>query len=225
MVTLYNKVKRQEVVSLRTTKRILNKIQTWEGNPMLVAGIYRLFTYIPWEDIPEKYRKFFDPKAEETWNDDLKNFKEENIKLDIDAESKAILRLLVTKNVTHSLGMIPIVLADAYVYGIGVAPLQGKLLKLIGMYKEFIVLDRDLAEQYAILSVAELLNEIISSVDSEFSFDLEDVTSKIMKEYNSKDKKAKKKLSVDAAINVALKNERKSKKKEKKRAKKTKKAN
>jgi len=208
---------------MQTTKRILNKIQSWEGNPMLVAGMYRLFTYVPWADIPVKYKQFFDPNAAETWDDDLDDFKEENIKLDIDAEAKAILQLLVKKNVTHSLGMIPIVLADTYVFGVGIAPLQGKLLKLISMYKDFIEIDRDLAEQYAILSVAELLNEIVTSVDSEFSFDLEVVTQKIMDEYNSKGKKAKKELSLEAAVDIALKKDREFNKGKKKAIKRKKK--
>jgi hypothetical protein len=189
---------------LRSNKRILNKIKSWSGNPMLVAGMYRLFTYVAWEDIPEEYKEFFDEKAKEVWNKDLGAFTEENIELDIDAEIKAILKVLVKKNVTHSLGMIPIILADAYVYGIGTGPLEGKLLRIITQYKEFVDIDRDLAEQYTILSTVEFLKEVITKVNRELSFNIEDVTEKLMAEYDAVLKKQQRQNKLSLAAEKAL---------------------
>jgi hypothetical protein len=171
---------------------------------MLVAGMYRLFTYVAWEDIPEEYKEFFDEKAKEVWNKDLGAFTEENIELDIDAEIKAILKVLVKKNVTHSLGMIPIILADAYVYGIGTGPLEGKLLRIITQYKEFVDIDRDLAEQYTILSTVEFLKEVITKVNRELSFNIEDVTEKLMAEYDAVLKKQQRQNKLSLAAEKAL---------------------
>ena len=50
---------------MRTHKAILKKVKEWQGNPMMVAGVYRLFTYLPWSMIPEQYKEFFPKEAEE----------------------------------------------------------------------------------------------------------------------------------------------------------------
>lgn len=168
---------------MRTTKRILRQIKEWKEIPMMVAGMYRLFTYIPWEKIPEEYKAFFDEKAKEEWDKDLDSFKEKNIELDIEAEVKAILRVLVKKNVTHSLGLVPIVMADTFIHGINTNKYQAKLAKIIKEYTENVDLDRGLAEQLAIITTVGLLKEIIDDVNMDLSFDIDSVTDKLMKEY------------------------------------------
>ena len=177
---------------MRTTKRILRQINQWKEVPMMVSGMYRLFTYIPWEEIPEEYKQFFDEKAREEWDEDLDSFKEKNIELDIEAEVKAILRVLVKKNITHSLGLIPIILADSFIYGLSTNKYQAKLAKIIKEYTQNLDIDRSLAEQLAIISTVDLLKEVIDSVSMELSFDIDEVTAKLMSEYkNMVDQKAK----------------------------------
>jgi len=168
---------------LRTTKRILRQIKEWKDIPMMISGVYRLFTYIPWESIPEEYKQFFNADAEKDWNTDLDAFKEKNIALDVNAEIKAILRGMVKKNITHSLGLIPITLADIFMCGINVGRFQGELSKIISDFSKNIEIDRALAEQLALLSTIELLKKMIDSVDISLSFDIDEVTEKLIKEY------------------------------------------
>ena len=193
---------------MRTKGRILKKISAWKGNPMMVAGLYRLFTYVPWEDIPEEYKKFFPDGAELDWDKDLETFDGKNIQLDVESEIKAILKLVTTRNITHALGLIPIVLADTYAYGVGVSPLQAQLLKLIAKYKENIELDRELAEQLALLDTVMLFKTIVKKLDFELSFNIDDVAEQLMREFDGKRKSKKKDKSIEAAVDLALAKEK-----------------
>lgn len=169
---------------MRTQKVILRKIKEWKDNPMLVAGIYRLFTYIPWEAIPDEYKSFFPEEAKDTWDDDLKNYGKKDMLLDINTEVRAILQVLAKKNVTHCLGLVPIVLADIYMYGAGINKFQSSLLKIISSYKEYVDIDRPLAEQYAIIGTVELLKNIVNNIKIKLTFDIDAVLQKLLSDYN-----------------------------------------
>lgn len=164
---------------MRTKKVILRKADEWKDNPMLVSGLYRLFTYLPWEAIPEEYKKFFPEESEKIWDEDLKDFDKKDILRDIDAEIRAILKVLVKKNITNSMGLIPMILADAYMYGVGIATFQGSLLKIINTYKLNMDVDRELAEQLVTIQTIELIKEIISKLNLNLSFDIEKVRAEI----------------------------------------------
>lgn len=169
---------------MRTQKVILRKVKEWKNNPMLVAGIYRLFTYITWDAIPEEYKAFFPKEARETWDDDLKKYGKQDMLLDINAEIKAILKVLAKKNVTHCLGLIPLVLADIYMYGASIAKFQGSLLKIINNYKDYVEVDRSLAEQYAIIETVELLKNIVNTIKIDLAFNIDEVLQKLLVDYN-----------------------------------------
>jgi len=164
---------------LRTRKAILRKASEWKNNPMLVSGLYRLFTYLPWEAIPKKYKEFFPKESEKVWDEDLKEFNKDEILRDIDAEIRAILKVLVKKNITHSIGLIPMILADMYMYDIGIAPFQGKLLKITNTYKINTDIDRNLAEQLATIQIINLLKEFIKKLNLNLSFDIDRVREEI----------------------------------------------
>lgn len=180
---------------------------------MLVAGMYRLFTYVPWDAIPEEHKEFFDDEAKKVWDKDLDQFTSENIELDIKAEIHAILKVLVKRNITHSLGLIPIVLADAYVYGVGIGPLQGKLIKIVEDYKDYVGIDRDLAEQYAVLTTIDYIKELVGKIGIELDFDIDEVTKELMDKYEKATEKQKqmaaRQIQLDAAANKALAKDKK----------------
>lgn len=192
-----------EVISLRTEKRILKKVESWKGNPMLVAGLYRLFTYIPWESIPEEYIEFFEEDAKNTWNDDLDKFKKEHINLDMQAEIHAILQTIAKRNITHALGLVPIILADAYVYGAGIATFQGRLVRIINEYKVNMDYDRDLAEQEAIFATVELLKDLASKTKLKLEYDIDEITQTIMERYSKAIAKQKEMKQRDAILSTA----------------------
>ena len=158
---------------LKTQKNILKKINQWEGNAMMVAGLYRLFTYLPWEKVPEKYKEFFPPEAHEKWDEDLDKYTEEELKLDVEAEIRAMLNVLAKRNVTNSLGIIPMILADLYVMDKPIGPIQGKLLSTIELYKENVYFDRYLAENLAMFDIFEMLTEIVKKAKLKLSFNLD----------------------------------------------------
>lgn len=159
---------------LKTQKAILKKIKEWEGNPMLVAGMYRLFAYLPWVLVPDKYKEFFPEDAKDTWMKDEGNYKEEEILQDIESEIRAILNSIAKKNVTNSLGLIPMILADLFIINKQVGGLQGQLAKTINTFKENIELDRNLAEQLAMFEIFDILRNIIKKAKlKNMSFDFE----------------------------------------------------
>jgi hypothetical protein len=168
---------------LRTKKEALRKIEEWKNNPMLVSGIYRLFTYLPWDTIPEEYKTFFPAEAKEKWDEDLSSYGKTEVELDIDAEVRAILKVLVKKNVTHCMGLIPMVLADVYMHGTGISVFQSSLIKIINNYKKYVDIDRQLAEQYSMIEIIDLLKTIINKVGIKLSFDIDIVAAKLNEEY------------------------------------------
>ena len=196
---------------MRTKKRILNKAAAWSNNPMMIAGTYKLFTYVPWADIPEKYKPFFDAKAADIWDTDLETYDEDLVKYDIERQIKAILQILVKKNVTHSVGLLPSILADAYAIGLGTSPFEGKILKIVEEYKEIVDFDRTLAEQYVLIKVVDLMKAIVKKLHYELSFDINHVVELLIKDYAEKaptKKGAKKKeVDIEAAVTEALKEE------------------
>lgn len=165
---------------MRTEKTILRKVEEWQNNARLIPGVYRLFTYIKWESIPDKYKEFFPKDAKDTWNDDLKDFKEEHVRLDIDAEIKAVFRGLFGKKIMQSLSIMPIILADMYVIGTPVAKAQAMLNKITDNYIEYTSVDIKLAEANAIFEITELLTYIIKVTKLKTNFKPEDILNKII---------------------------------------------
>lgn len=187
---------------MKTHKAILRKINEWEGNPLMVAGIYRLFVYLPWEYIPEKYKEFFPKEAKETWNNDLAEINSVQIKKDIEAEIRAILNTLAKKNVTNSLGLVPMILADVFIVGETVGALQGKLFKIINTYKKNIELDINLAEQLAIIELFDLFEDIIKKTNLELSFDIHLAFDQVLKTISKIEEETQTFLSKDVTMQV-----------------------
>ena len=171
---------------MRTERAILRRIKMWKDNPMLVAGVYRLFTYIRWEKIPDDYKKFFDEKAKEKWDDDLNTYKNKDIALDIKAEMQAILQVLGKKNITHSMGLIPMIMADVYMYGKSTDKIQADILRVIKNYKNYVDVDRTLSEKYAVRAIIDILRYIKRELNLDLPFDFELAISQVLKQYDNK---------------------------------------
>lgn len=160
---------------MKTHRAILKKIKQWEGNPMLVAGLYRLFAYLPWDLVPDKYKEFFPEDAKDTWMKDDGTYTEEELKQDIESEIRAILNTIAKKNITNSFGIVPMILADLYMMNKQTGALQGQLNKIINTYKDNVDLDRKLAEQLAMFEIFDLLRAIIkkAGIKGQMVFDFE----------------------------------------------------
>lgn len=165
---------------MKTSKTILRKINEWEGDPMMVAGMYRLFTYLPWSLVPEKYKSFFPEDAKDIWDTDLENYNKDQLKQDIESEVRAILNVLAKKNVTHAMGLIPMILADAYIIDIKTVKLKAKLIKIINAYKLNMDIDIELAEMASMFELFDLIRDIIKAADIKLSFDLEQAISQVL---------------------------------------------
>lgn len=205
---------------MKTNKSILRKISEWEGDPMLVAGMYRLFVYLPWDLIPDKYKEFFKEDAKDNWDNDLEaKANEKSIYQDIESEIRTILQELPKKNIINCLGIIPMLLADAFIIGHNVGTIQGKLFSIINRYKSNITIDIGLAEGLAIHEVLELLKEIESKFKLKLSFDLDKASEQVLDAVNKVQKdivSAKGKLGkdIDKAVDEALRKEKEQKNEE-----------
>jgi hypothetical protein len=192
---------------MRTNKTILRKINEWDGNPMLVAGMYRLFTYLPWELVPEKYKEFFPPEAKDTWDDDIGKVDLNVLKQDIVSEVRAILNVLAKRNVTHALGLIPMILADLFIIDRNIGAIQGNLSKIINDYKDNVDIDRELAEQLSMFNLIELLESIITKANIELTFDFDKAVEQVLEAANKllEEQKDIVTPAIDKQIDQALK--------------------
>lgn len=169
---------------MRIKKSIMKKINDWKNEPMLVTGVYRLFTYIPWEDIPKEYKKLFNKEAAKVWNDDLKGYTGKQLLNDAEIQIKGLLRSLPNRNIIHTIGMIPMLLADLYVYGKSVDSLVKRVLNLKDSYLEYVDLDRNSAEVYSILEIADILKDIRKRFELELDFDIDTIVNRILNHLN-----------------------------------------
>jgi hypothetical protein len=175
---------------LRTKQAILKKVEHWKLYPMMVTGIYRLFTYLPFEDIPKEYKEFFPEDAKDSWADDLKNFGREEIETELIVEMRALLQILAKRNIINALGVVPMLFADMYMANYGVSSFQGKLLKITKTFQEVVNVDRSLAEQLAMQEIIELLKEIIKKMNLKVPFDMDKVLEQMVESYDRAYKKA-----------------------------------
>jgi hypothetical protein len=200
---------------MKTNKSILKKVSEWEGNPMLVAGVYRLFVYLPWEKIPEKYKGFFPEEAKDEWDKDLElKSDKDTILVDIESELRAILNTLAKKNIINCLGIFPMIFADAFMADLPVGALQGKLLKVIGDYKENIELDMALAESLVVWEIFELIEDIVKKLNIKLSFDLKQAFDQVLKAISDVEKAATPAISdpnISKAVDDALVKEKEQK--------------
>lgn len=171
---------------MRTEKAVLRRIKAWKNNPMLVSGVYRLFTYIHWDKIPEEYHEFFPEEAKETWDNNLDLFSKREVALDILAQIQALLKLVAKKNIINCLGIIPMLMADIYMFGKSTDRVQADLLKVIRNYQDYIDIDRALAEEYAAKAIIDLFKYIISYLKLKPHFDFDNAIEGVLKNYEQK---------------------------------------
>lgn len=190
---------------MRTEKAILRKVREWANNPLIVIGIYRLFTYLKWEAIPEQYKSHFSAEAQATWNDDLETFKEHDIRLDIGAEITAVFQSLFKHNTTQALSVIPIILADIYMLGKPTAKAQKMVINITNKFTKNFQVDPDLAQAYAVFEIVELLEYLIKLADITLPYSPQELLSKVLEKSTAK-AKSKNGLpkDIDKQIDAAL---------------------
>lgn len=165
---------------MRTQKAILRLAKEWAHNELLVTGLYRLFTFLTWENIPEKYKEFYPPKAKDTWDEQLEHTKEA-VLLDIRTEIVAVINALYTQNITHALSILPIILADIFVVNKSIAKLQLALIQTTKNYIENVkAAGPDLAGVEAIYALFDILKSIQKLLKLELNFDLDEQLEKII---------------------------------------------
>jgi len=174
---------------MRIKKSILKKINNWKKDPMLVTGLYRLFTYIPWKDVPKNYKQFFEKDAKKIWDDDLGTYKYSDIKNDMIIQIKGILRSLTSRNFVQTIGIIPMLLADMYMLGNSVDYLVKRVKTLSDEYIEYIDLDRESAENYATLEIADILKEVVKVNRLELDFEIDVIVNRILTHFEKFSKK------------------------------------
>ena len=179
-------------VNLRQRRTILRKIEAIKENPIMAPAVYRLFTFIPWENIPKEHKNFFPPEAETEWDKDLKDYKENHLILDLDAEVKAVLKALTSRLIIQALAIVPIILADYFVLGYPMDNLQRKLqITTDNFITNNMVVSKDEAETIAMFEIIDILEEIITKVNLDISNNFQKVIIDISNKY-IEDNKSKK---------------------------------
>lgn len=177
---------------MRQRKTILRKIEAIKNSAIMAPAVYRLFTYVPWADIPENHKDFFPKEAADVWDEDLKEFKENNIILDLDTEVKAVLKALNKRLIIQALALMPIVLADFFILGNPMDPYQLSLKNITDNYIENLTLiGQAEAELYAMIQITDLLKKIVNKVDLDISKNFTQVTSDMLNFYIEDNEKQK----------------------------------
>lgn len=173
---------------MRTERAILKRVKFWKDNPMLVSGVYRLFIYLDWSSIPEEYHEFFPKESKDTWDTGEDSHSVSSIIKDVKAEIYALIKVLAKKNVTHCLGMVPMIMADVFMCGKSTDKLQGDLLNTINNYKTYVSFGRDLAEEYATRSIIEILRDVMKTLRIGVDFDFDKAAENILAKFSNKSK-------------------------------------
>lgn len=161
---------------------ILRKVDEWKNTPEMVPAVYRLFVFLKWSEIPEEYQKMYDVRAKDIWDEDYESIWK-SIEVDTEVTIKAILDEMRKRNIVAALGLLPIILADMFVRGYKTGSFQGQLMKIVSNYREYITLDRAVAEMDTLNRIEILLGNYCAKTKIKLGFDLEAVVEKIFQEY------------------------------------------
>lgn len=170
----------------------------------MAPAVYRLFTFIEWENIPEEYQKFYPKEAKETWNDDLNTFNQEHLILDIETEIKAVFKGLFKRSITQAMSIIPIILADVYMTGKSTNKLEAQYHKVIREYIEYYDVDKVLADKLAITDITKLIQNIADTAHIDLGFKIEEMYHNIIEEFEEKVKKSVVPLNIEDLVDKAL---------------------
>lgn len=162
----------------RAVKSILRKIETWKTAEMS-TGLYRLFTYLTWEEIPEKYKKFFSEEAKKLWLE-VGASDTDGIAEDTDMMINNILLELSKGNITLTFPLIPPLLADLFVLGRGTDRLQAAYMTIIRDYLEVRKFDVQLASIEAALKISNLIDKIVKAMGVEVSINISETMDNIL---------------------------------------------
>lgn len=161
---------------MRQRKTILRKIDSIKDNAIMSPAVYRLFTFVPWEDIPDEHKTFFPKEAEEKWDEDLKEFKEAHLLLDLDTEIKAVLKALNKRLIIQALALMPIVLADFFVLGNPMDPYEIKLKEITDNFVSILeFIPQEDAEMMTMLELTDLLKKITKKLDVDITNNIDKV--------------------------------------------------
>lgn len=169
---------------MKTDKAILRRINAWKTNPMLVSGVYKLFTYIPFEKIPAEYAGHFAEEARKIWDEDIRNFTVEQMHEMLNSEIILVLESLASGNVVNAVGFFPTVLADLWAFDYPVDKLTGKLNKEISDYTKLLKTNKPLADEVLMLSMFQMIHDIHKMLpDFKPTYDIEKTEEKIIEKF------------------------------------------
>lgn len=166
---------------MRTVKTIKRQVEAWSNEPAMVTGVFRLLTYIPWNQIEEKYKGHFPPEAKDTWNDDLENYKDKHIMLDLATEVTSVFNALHLKNITQALSILPIMVADTFALGKKVGKYQRKLKEVTNNFLKYANEGgRELAEVATMYEITDFINDIVKETQLTLQYHPDEMLEKIL---------------------------------------------
>lgn len=165
-------------MSKRTVKEIQRKAEAWQTAEM-ITGIYRLFIYLDWEDIPNKYRKFFKEEAEELWKKEGAS-SIENIEEDINIVINNILLELSKGNIILSLPLIPPILADIFMLGKGTDRLQATFMTIIRDFLDTSKFDTQFAKITAAIQLGDFLKKLAKTAGIKLNVNIDNTMEAIL---------------------------------------------
>lgn len=175
----------------RNKTEIKEEIKKFRQDPILAVGIYRLFTYIPFKDIPKDYQAHYKEEAKEMWDKDLKedlSFDKKQVLADVDIFYTTIITMLSKGQITTALGTVSMILADLFMVGFNINKCIEKVLKVQHNLIGNLEYDRDIANLYALVEIMELLKYIKNRYKLDITLDLDFVLDDILSNYDEEGK-------------------------------------
>lgn len=155
------------MLNIRSKDEILRKIEETRDDALTAPAAYVLITYLKWADVPEKYKELYREKAAEIKNIDLEEFwdEEEITKLSweshIQQQIMQILQEIAKGNLTVALGIIPTIIANLWVAKINTKHIENMYMTIVQTFTDYVNLNRPEAEIDAIITIADLLNQVV----------------------------------------------------------------
>jgi len=147
------------MLNIRTKDEILNKVEELRQDATTAPAAYILFTYLSWEDIPDQYKINFDDEAEKVWAEEEK-ITRESWKAHI-KQILYVLQAIAQGNITVAFGFIPMIIANLWVAKIDVKHIENSYKSVVQTFIDYVDLNRPEAEIDAILTITDILNQII----------------------------------------------------------------
>lgn len=163
----------------RKVKTILRKAESMRQDAKTAIGGYRLYTFIPWEQIPEEIKPYFPENSEEAWDKEIST---DGLEVDIEIQVKGLLNDLARGNILRAVMLLPTIIADIFILGHETKNYERRYRDMLSDYSLTYWLDTLIADIDIVTKSTTLINDMLSRAEINPGVDIKEFRDSVVSE-------------------------------------------